>query len=227
MNAHQPGPVQLFSAAPVPSIPGLTYMPNYLAADEAAALIQRLDQHPWSTELRRRVQQYGYRYDYTRHSVTPDMRLGTVPPWLQAIAERVSHEGYTPAIPDQVIINEYLPGQGIADHVDCIPCFGDTILSVSLGSGCVMRFIHVVRRTSVSLWLAPGSLVVLQGEARYDWSHGIAPRTSDVVAGIRVPRQRRVSLTLRTVLVAPSAGGGDVPRDRSRMTEGGVGHEGV
>lgn len=44
--------------------------------------------------------------------------------------------------PDQVTVNEYLPGQGIASHVDTHEAFGPTLLSLSLVSGVVMDFRH-------------------------------------------------------------------------------------
>ena len=40
----------------------------------------------------------------------------------------------------QVILNLYTPGEGISPHVDLLKRFGDGIVGVSLGSGCVMRF---------------------------------------------------------------------------------------
>lgn len=40
----------------------------------------------------------------------------------------------------QVILNLYTPGEGISPHVDLLKRFGDGIIGVSLGSGCVMRF---------------------------------------------------------------------------------------
>lgn len=97
-----------------------------------------------------------------------------------------------------MIVNEYLPGQGIAAHVDCIPCFGPTILSLSLGAMTVMNFRgpHGERLERV---LQPRSLLVLSGEARLAWAHGIASRKTDVIAGARIARSRRVSLTFRTV----------------------------
>lgn len=39
-------------------------------------------------------------------------------------------------------VNEYLPGQGIAAHVDTHDAFGHTLLSLSLASGVVMDFRH-------------------------------------------------------------------------------------
>jgi alkylated DNA repair dioxygenase AlkB len=41
---------------------------------------------------------------------------------------------------DQLIINEYMPGQGINKHVDRIDIFENYICSLSLGSDCVMTF---------------------------------------------------------------------------------------
>jgi hypothetical protein len=40
----------------------------------------------------------------------------------------------------QVILNLYTPGEGISPHVDLLNRFGDGIIGVSLGSGCVMQF---------------------------------------------------------------------------------------
>jgi alkylated DNA repair dioxygenase AlkB len=40
---------------------------------------------------------------------------------------------------------------------------------------------------------------VLAGPARRDWTHAIPARQSDVMDGLRVMRQRRVSLTFRTM----------------------------
>ena len=68
------------------------------------------------------------------------MRVGELPEWLKILSEKLYQEGYMPKIADQVIVNEYLPGQGISAHIDCEPCFQDTIVSLSLGSSCVMDF---------------------------------------------------------------------------------------
>ena len=42
-------------------------------------------------------------------------------------------------------------------------------------------------------------LLILSGEARYDWTHEIPAHKSDMINGARQPRTRRVSLTFRTV----------------------------
>ncbi|KAF5371173.1 hypothetical protein D9758_004274 [Tetrapyrgos nigripes] len=43
----------------------------------------------------------------------------------------------------QAIINLYHPGEGITPHVDLLRRFGDGIVGVSFGSGCVMEFRRV------------------------------------------------------------------------------------
>lgn len=185
-------------------ISGLTYLPQFVSPAQQAALISAVDAEPWLGDLKRRVQHYGYKYDYRARRVEPSMYLGTLPEWAQVLAKRFSAEGYMAERADQMIVNEYLPGQGIARHVDCVPCFADTILSLSLGSACEMQFAHVKTKQRKSLLLEPGSLLVMQGEARHRWQHGIPARLSDVVDGVRQPRSRRISLTFRRVIIKPA-----------------------
>ena len=51
------------------------------------------------------------------------MRIDHLPKWLQTLGRKLKEEGYMPTEPDQVIVNEYKPGQGIASHIDCEPLF--------------------------------------------------------------------------------------------------------
>ena len=57
----------------------------------------------------------------------------------------------------------------------------------------------------IPVFLEPRSLVVLKGEARYGWMHGIPARKNDDVSGRTVRRSRRVSLTFRKVILSESA----------------------
>jgi alkylated DNA repair dioxygenase AlkB len=181
------------------AVSGLSLLPDFITEAEERALLSIIDQQPWLADLQRRVQHYGYRYDYTARQVTADLYLGALPEWLQPLATRLHHEGLFATAPDQVIVNEYQPGQGIAAHVDCVSCFGDTIASLSLGSDYLMDFTHSQTAQKASLFLFSRSLLLLQGDARYCWQHSIAKRKSDVVDGVKIQRGRRVSLTFRTV----------------------------
>jgi alkylated DNA repair dioxygenase AlkB len=181
-------------------IPGLRYIPNYLNETDHDRLISAIDRQIWMADLKRRVQHYGYRYDYKRRTVDPSMFLGALPAWVMPLAERLHDDGLMPEIPDQLIINEYISGQGIASHVDCEPCFGNVIVSITLGSGCLINFNNLATKARVSLFLEPRSLFVMQDEARYQWKHGILPRKADEYEGKTIQRNRRVSLTFRSVV---------------------------
>ncbi len=185
---------------PQPIISGLTYIPDYIDVPTEALLIQIIDAQPWITELKRRVQHHGWRYDYKARSVTNDLRIGALPDWLQHYAVGLQQAGLFSEIPDQVIINEYQPGQGISSHIDCVPCFADTIASLSFGSPFVMDFTHSETGKKSSLLLEPRSLLVLTGDARYLWQHAIAGRKNDRYNGQVTQRTRRISLTFRKVL---------------------------
>ncbi|KAI0069841.1 hypothetical protein K474DRAFT_1609794 [Panus rudis PR-1116 ss-1] len=104
----------------------------------------------------------------------------------------------------QVIINHYLPGEGITPHVDLLDRFGDGIIGVSLGSG-----------ESAEVYLPPGSVYVMSGEARYRWTHGIEGRKADLIErfdgdteGAWVQRTTRVSITFRWLLPGADVVGG-------------------
>lgn len=183
------------------NIAGLHYIPNFIDAETEVNLIQTTDAHPWQTNLKRRVQHYGWRYDYKARNVSSDLRIGSLPDWLQSYAVRLQQEGLFNETPDQVIINEYQPGQGISAHIDCVPCFADTITSLSLGSPCIMYFTHSITGEKYSLLLEPRSLLVLTGDARYEWQHSIAGRKTDKHQGQIIRRTRRLSLTFRKVIL--------------------------
>lgn len=181
------------------AIQGLSYVPDFVTTDEESALIAEIDVQPWLNDLKRRVQHYGYKYDYKARSVNEDAYLGSLPDWLLPLCEKLHKEKIFARPPDQVIVNEYQPGQGISAHIDCVPCFGETIASLSLGSESTMQFAKGAERHE--LYLEPCSLIVLSGPARYDWTHAIPARKSDSVDGYKVERNRRVSLTFRIVLL--------------------------
>lgn len=184
---------------------GFRLLPRFIGTQmQMSVLLDWIDSQPWDFGLRRGVQHYGWRYDYRSRSVMASDHLGPLPEPLAALAASVAQvaggQNGGQARFDQAIVNAYEPGQGIADHVDCRPCFGPVIASLSLGDEWPMRFTHPVHQQSFELWLPAGSLLILSGPARYDWTHGIAARKTDAVDGQRRVRQRRISVTLRQVI---------------------------
>lgn len=186
----------------IATIDGIQYIEDYITEAQHDWALAQIDKHQWLDDLKRRVQHYGFKYDYRARKVDMDMHIGELPEWLNRLSEKLHEDRYMPKVADQVIVNEYLPGQGISSHIDCEPCFEDTIVSLSLGSGCVMNFTNKFDKTKkIPVWLEPRSLVVLSDEARHTWLHGIAARKWDEWNGEKHERQRRVSLTFRKVII--------------------------
>ena len=100
--------------------------------------------------------------------------------------------------PDQVIINEYTPGEGIRPHKDR-NYYENQICGVNLGSGCVMRFIKGKNIEVIDIEIPQRSLYIMQDEARSKFTHGIPPRKKDKINGAIIKRDRRVSITYRKV----------------------------
>jgi len=80
------------------------------------------------------------------------------------------------------------------------PVSAPIIASLSLGGAAEMAFRSRLTGDRSAIILPPRSLLTLKGESRYDWTHEIPARKSDVIDGARMPRVRRVSLTFRTVI---------------------------
>jgi alkylated DNA repair dioxygenase AlkB len=173
----------------IPSIPGLRLRENYIEPSEEATLVAAIDGEPWDTTWQRRRQLYGESYGRSEQEARP------IPPWGLALAERLRREGLADSTLDQMLINEYLPGQGISLHRD-YSSFENRVFSLSLLAPCVMDFECEGERAA--LLLQPRSLLVLEDQARYDWKHGIAARQKDRWQGRTIPRSRRLSLTFRT-----------------------------
>ena len=87
------------------------------------------------------------------------------------------------------------PGIGITPHIDAL-CFGDTICSLSFGADIIMT---LSKDIAIDVLLKRRSLLVLSGQAGFEWQHGIAPRKTDECFGEIVPRRRRVSITFRNL----------------------------
>ena len=183
-----------------PEIPGLKYVPDFLRATEEEELVKIIDSHPWNTELRRRVQHYGWRYDYKARCVDPSMFIGPLPEWAAELARRLASEGLVPQLPDQLIVNEYTAEQGISSHVDSAS-FADGVAMISLLESWGMVFRKKRAKNKIEKLLERRSATILCGEARYDWKHEIPKRKSETCGPgkKRKDRNRRISLTFRKV----------------------------
>ena len=187
----------------ISGIPGLYYFYRFLDEHAQRVLIECIDAKPWRTDLERRVQHYGWRYDYRTRRATSDTDLGPLPNWAADVASRLySETKLFDRVPDQAIVNEYRPGQGIALHADR-QCFGDTVATLSLGDTWEMRLRPVggTAKEDRRIMLARGSVLILTADSRSRWMHGIDKRRTEQGTTGQRDRQRRLSLTFRTMLL--------------------------
>ncbi|XP_018311494.1 alkylated DNA repair protein alkB homolog 8 [Mycetomoellerius zeteki] len=207
------------NVVPDPAFPsGLTLMENFITEEQEKILLGTLDWDKskdlvdlkslnlmeyaivWSHLKLRGVKHFGYEFEYETNLVNPDKPIEPIPQeykFLQTLFDKHGHK-YTY---DQLTINRYIPGQGIPPHIDTHSVFEDTILSLSLGSTWVMYFKK--KDQKIDVLLPARSLLIMTGEARYAWTHGINARYSDVIKTENGPttqeRGIRVSFTFRKV----------------------------
>ncbi|KAF6256913.1 hypothetical protein COO60DRAFT_1640358 [Scenedesmus sp. NREL 46B-D3] len=110
--------------------------------------------------------------------------VGNMPQWLQQLAEQLPlQQCWPPELAcrspafDTAIINQYRPGDGITPHIDLLR-FADGIAIVSLGDPAIMNF---TPDGDCELEGEGGDLLLLHGAARYDWQHGIAAVSEEVL----------------------------------------------
>ena len=136
---------------------------------------------------------FGYEYNY----VSKNIRIPTTPftPNLLALADlaekHCAEKGLICKF-NQCIINKYEIGEGITKHIDN-PQYGPVIACFTFGSGAAMHF------DEHEIYVEPGSLYIMSGPARTDYTHEMRKRKTDIVNGKRVARGIRYSVTFRNV----------------------------
>jgi alkylated DNA repair dioxygenase AlkB len=179
------------------AIPGLRYVADYLDPTSHDRLLAAVTTTTWQHDPGGRgFQIYGYSYHHAKGGI---YRIDDLPDWAADLGKRLWQNGLMPYVPDQLIANEYPSGTGIFPHVDA-PFFDDTVVSVSLGSSCVMLFTESATGRVEEMFLAPCSALVIAGEARDKWKHSIPPRPQDTWKDQVISRGTRVSLTFRRML---------------------------
>jgi alkylated DNA repair dioxygenase AlkB len=177
---------------------GLKLIDNFITSKEESSILAAIDRSVWDSSMSRRVQHYGWRYDYKAKKINSSSYIGPLPAWAEILAKKLVNDGYISVCPDQVIVNEYIGNQGIAKHIDCKSCFLGAVVTISLLESWEMIF---SRKTKVGtdektkILLNRRSAAVIDGEARTDWFHEIPKRLKE--AGVL--RGRRISITFRKV----------------------------
>ena len=122
----------------------------------------------WSNTISRRTIHYGCRYVYKTKTLAD---APAIPSWLEGLTRRVKDEcGFEEDV-NQIIVNEYCKGQGIAPHIDHIMYFGNRVATLTLGYAVPIRF--ECDGECVNVEAPRRSLMLLSGESRYKWKHSL------------------------------------------------------
>jgi alkylated DNA repair protein alkB family protein 6 len=148
-----------------------------------------------------------------------------LPDWLRGCTSKLDAAGlFDGRNADHVLINEYLPGQGIMAHEDG-PFFYPVIVNITLGSHTMLELSakettsgddadgDTASRVRIGkVLLQPNSMMVMRDDL-YSCLHGIDEIAEDVVdesvlnaaecgvsPGTVMPRGTRVSLTIRSAM---------------------------
>jgi alkylated DNA repair dioxygenase AlkB len=173
--------------AEVPS--GFVYWPAIVSEPEEQQLaegIRGLEFAPVrmrGVDARRRAAHFGWVYGYESWRISPGP---AIPEFLLPLRERAAALAAVPPTElVEALINEYPAGAGIGWHRDA-PAFG-FVIGVSLLSISRLRFRRGGER-SRSVTLEPRSAYLLDGPARNQWQHSLAPTAA-----------LRYSITFRTL----------------------------
>ncbi|XP_074559818.1 alkylated DNA repair protein ALKBH6 homolog [Curcuma longa] len=177
------------------SLPTIIYIPDFIHQSEQSQLLDDIYEAPasrWKSLKNRRLQNWG--------GVVHEKGLlpQPLPSWLTKITQRICQKtGLFPSAINHVLINEYLPNQGIMPHQDG-PAYFPVVAILSLESPITIEFtphprskdrdlsvsetvigqqdgpsINSDERDSFSILLMPCSLLIFKDHAYTDYLHGI------------------------------------------------------
>lgn len=156
-------------------VPGLIYVADFMVESEVKQIqeyIADINFEPITNAPNsRRVAQYGYTYSYDRSGVKV---TEPIPPILHNLvtSSKINNIVKSNILGyefDQLIINEYTPGQQIAYHTDHPTQFDDIIVCITIGQSVPIMFKNEEKTKKLNV--ISGSLYIMTGDARYKWKH--------------------------------------------------------
>jgi len=174
---------------------GFSYENNFITEAEELDLLRVIsgtDLHTFlfqGFEAKRKVASFGYDWSFEKKILSKGK---DIPGAFNHLIKKVTdHLSLNPENIAELLVTEYPPGSVINWHRDAPPF--DLIAGISLLTDCVFRLrphdkSMQGRGSTVQFTAERRSLYVMQGPARSDWQHSIAP-----------VKNTRYSITLRTL----------------------------
>ena len=182
-------------------VDGLQTIKNYVTKAEQTAILHDLNQYPFVDYAGKSCQEFGQNFSFYIDRFTADY----LPPAVKALGDRLVTDGILTEEerPNYVLVNRYIPGQGIHPHVDD-NYYTDGIVSVTLMSGGSLNFFrdknnvyfdenpdignkYKPNKMKDKLlecgagYFEPGSLFAMHREGRYAYKHEMKRRYKDRV----------------------------------------------
>ncbi len=192
---------------------GLYYIEDVIRDNNISKeIIDKLDKLKWiplsSSPNSRKVQHYGYKYNYHTYDITE--KCNDFPIFISKLANKLTKICLQLKLIDenykfnQCIINNYNSGQGISSHID-VKSYGNVIGCITIGSGTTIKFTNDDEK--FEKYVKSNSLYIMSNDSRYKWKHCIDSKKFDIVNNVDIPkgppmalpRNRRISITFRNV----------------------------
>lgn len=193
--------------------PTVYYINNFISEADEEFILKNVYGAPkpkWTCLSNRRLQDYGGVPH--KNGMIPEK----MPDWLKVYNEKIADFNlFGGNKPNHVLVNEYLPKQGIMPHTDG-PLFYPTVTTISCGSHTILEILenNAKRDKICDIFLERRSLVVLQDDVYSKYLHSISERDEDLITeqcvnrkhcseliniGTTLKRDTRISLTIRYV----------------------------
>lgn len=164
--------------------PGWQYRDDFISPAEETALLRAFAGWPLAPArykehtARREVLSFGGSFDYTTNTLRPGE---PIPPALHPLRARVAAwAGLPPDAFVHALVARYRPGTPLGWHRD-VPDF-EVVAGVSLAGMARMSFRRYppeLRAPTLHADLAPRSVYLLRGEARWGWQHRVEPAEAE------------------------------------------------
>lgn len=216
------------------------YIADFISKEEERILLNKIETAPkprWKQLSKRRLQTWPC--DLTKNTLLDS----PLPSWLQEpvitrlrscpLSSTNQNHIFSDSphgVPNHVLINEYLPGQGIMPHKDGA-AYHPVVCTISLGASLCLDIYGTKEDGTIEsepkwkILQEPRSLLITTGDLYKDYLHGIAevkedinlsPETisnwdllrfpNDIVVGGKLERETRTSLTYRDVIKVSKLG---------------------
>jgi alkylated DNA repair dioxygenase AlkB len=147
---------------------GLVLCTEFLDISEELEIESHIPKTPKINQnTRNSIKRYGSNVPYKNQ-----IESTTIPQYLESLSTKIVERGLLLSKPNSISINEYLPGNSIAPHIDSLES-GQIITIISLLSDAIMVFSKNDEQYKITI--PSRSIMQLKDEIRFEWKHSIEP----------------------------------------------------